>query len=276
MAVRIVTDSASDIPSELAQELGVVVVPCTVSFGTEVFRDGVDITKDEFFERLTTSKVMPTTAQPSVSDFIEAYKPLVDQGDEIVSVHVSGKLSGTLNSARLAMQEFANAKIETVDSLQASMGVVLAVKAAAEAAQAGADMEAVVAVAQDAVSKIDTYFALDTLEYLQKGGRIGKAQALMGSLLSVKPVLTIADGEVHPFEKVRTRAKAIQRMKDLATEGAPYADLALIHRSSEADVADMAAHLAQFTSKPLTIGSVGASIGAHTGPGMIALALRKA
>ena len=276
MTVRIVTDSASDIPSELAQELGVVVVPCTVSFGTEVFRDGVDITKDEFFERLTTSKVMPTTAQPSVSDFIEAYKPLVDQGDEIVSVHVSGKLSGTLNSARLAMQEFPNAKIETVDSLQASMGVVLAVKAAAEAAQAGADMEAVVAVAQDAVSKIDTYFALDTLEYLQKGGRIGKAQALMGSLLSVKPVLTIADGEVHPFEKVRTRARAIQRMKDLATEGAPYADLALIHWSSEAAVADMAAHLAQFTSKPVIIGSVGASIGVHAGPGMIALALRKA
>jgi len=194
MAVKIVTDSATDIPPELAKELDVTVVPATIFFGDEAFRDGVDITPDEFFRRLTSSPVLPKTSQPSVGDFLEAYKPLVDEGHDIVSVHVSSKLSGTLNSARNASQELPGARIETVDSGLASIGATIAVQTAAEAVRRGMAADEVAKAAARAASRVQFYIVFDTLEYLQKGGRIGKAQALVGSLLSLKPILKPGEG----------------------------------------------------------------------------------
>lgn len=275
MAVKVVADSASDIPAELAGELGISVVPCTVFFGAEAFKDGVEITKDEFFHRLTTGGIMPTTTQPSVGDFLDVYRPLAEAGHDIVSVHVSGKLSGTVNSARLAAEELPNTTVEIVDTELASMGVTLAAKAAADAATEGADAAGAAEAARNAAANTEVYFVPETLEYLKRGGRIGSAQALLGSLLSMKPILKLTDGEVHPQEKIRTTAKAVQRMRDIGAAGGPYREAAVIHRVSEEEAGAMAEHLAQFTANPVLIAAVGASVGAHTGPGVIGFALWK-
>lgn len=275
MAVKVVTDSASDIPAEFAAELGISVVPCTIFFGAEAFKDGVEITKEEFFHRLTTGNVMPTTTQPSVGDFLDVYKPLVEAGHDIVSVHVSGKLSGTVNSARLAAGELPDATVEIVDTELASMGVAVAAKAAADAIAAGADAAGAAEAARSTAANTEVLFVLDTLEYLKRGGRIGSAQALLGSLLSMKPILKLKDGEVHPHEKVRSRGKAVQRMREIAAAGAPYRDAAIMHRVSDEEAGAMAGHLAQCTANPVLSGSIGASVGAHTGPGVIGFAVCK-
>ncbi len=275
MAVKVVTDSASDIPAEVAEELGISVVPCTIFFGADAFKDGVEITKEEFFERLTSGGVMPTTTQPSVGDFLEVYKPLAEAGDDIVSVHVSGKLSGTVNSARLAAEELQGTTVEIVDTELASMGVALAAKAALDAAAGGGDAAAAAQAARDAAANTEVMFVLDTLEYLKRGGRIGSAQALLGSLLSMKPILKLTDGEVHPHEKVRTKGKAVQRMREIVASGGPYREAAVMHRVTDEEAGSISDHIAQFTANPVLSGSIGASVGAHTGPGVIGFAVRK-
>jgi DegV family protein with EDD domain len=275
MAVKIVTDSTSDIPPELAESLGVHVVPLTVFFGDDAFKDGIDITRVDFFNRLSTGNILPRTTQPTPGDFETVYRSLTEQGHEVVSVHVSSKLSGTINSALTAVAQLPEARVEIVDSGLASLGLTLPVKAAAEAANAGASLEEVAAVARDAADKTDLLFALNTLEYLQKGGRIGKAQALLGGMLSIKPVLKVVDGEIHPHEKVRSHAKAVARMKEIATEGAPYAEIAFIHEAPQAEVDELSGHLAPLTEAPLIVGRIGSVIGTYTGPGVIGFALRR-
>ena len=275
MAVKIVTDSTSDIPPELARELDVAVVPLTVFFGEEAFRDGVDITHEEFFQRLTTSGVFPRTTQPTAADFLEVYGPLVEQGHEVVSMHISAKLSGTMNSARAAQQELPDARIELVDTGMASLGMTLAVKAAAEAAQRGEPFDSVVNEARTASQSVELYVVFDTLEYLQRGGRIGKAQSLVGSLLSLKPILKVEDGEIHPHEKVRTRPKAIQRLLDIASAGAPYRDIGIAHVTTAEEVARLTEHLAPLTEGSVLAGEIGPVVGAYAGPRAVGIALRK-
>ena len=276
MTVKIVTDSTSDMPPELVAELGVTVVPVTVSFGAEEFRDGVDITRDEFMKRLTSGGVLPKTSQPSIGDFLEVYKALTEADDQVVSIHISAKLSGTLNSARGAVQELPDARIVLVDTELASLALTLVVRAAAVAANGGATVEEVARIAEQTASKIDLFFLVDTLEYLSKGGRIGKAQALIGGLLSIKPVLKLVDGELHPYEKVRTRAKARERMKEIAAEGAPYEEIAFIHELPAEDVQAFEDFLQPLSKAPLLVGRIGSAIGTHTGPGVIGFALRRA
>ena len=276
MAVKVVTDSTSDMPPELAAELGVTVVPLTVFFGDEAFKDGIDLTHDEFFQRLATSPVSPRTTQPTPGDFLEVYKPLTEQGHDVVSIHVSDKLSGTMNSARSAVLELPSARIELVDTQLTSMAMTLIARAAAVAANGGATVEEVTRIAEQAASKVDLFFVLDTLEYLHKGGRIGKAAALFGGLLSIKPVLKMVDGEVHPHEKVRTRAKALLRMREIAAEGAPYEDIAFIHEASEEEVASFVEFLQPLSKAPVIAGRIGSVIGAYTGPGVVGFALRRA
>jgi DegV family protein with EDD domain len=277
MTVRVVTDSTSDLPKELAQELGVTVVPLTVYFGEEAFKDGVEMSSSDFFERLTSGNVIPRTTQPTVGDFELAYRSLAEQGHEILSVHISDKLSGTMNSARAGALEVPDAKIEIVDTRTASLAQALVVKVAAEAANGGASLDEAAAAARDASQRTDLYFLLDTLEYLQKGGRIGKAAALIGGLLAIKPVLTVMDGEVHPKEKVRTRAKALARLREIATEGGPYAEIAFIHEAQGDDERAFAEHLRTSMDAPMLSGPIGPVIGTYTGPGVIGFAgLRKA
>ena len=275
MAVRVVTDSTSSIPADVAQALDITVVPLTVFFGDEALQDGVDISSDAFFERLVASPVLPRTSQPSVAQFAEVYAKHAADGHEVVSVHISDKLSGTLNSARAAAGD-TGTRVEIIDTEGASFWVALVAMAAARAAGEGKGVAEVAAVAREAAAQMRLYFVVDTLEYLQKGGRIGKAQALLGGLLSIKPVLRVHEGEVHPYEKVRTRPKALQRLRELVREGGPYQELAVLHGTTPEDASALAADLADLTPSPVLIGSVGAVIGTYTGPGVIGVAARRA
>ena len=277
MSVRIVTDSAGDLPRETAEQLDITVVPVTVFFGEESYLDGVEMDGETFFQRLPTSPQLPRTSQPSVTQFVDAYTKLVDEGHDVLSVHVSGKLSGTFNSARLAREEFGKGNIEVLDAEGASLGVGLIALDAARKAQAGGSLEEVTAAAQDAVRSTRVFFVLDTLEYLVKGGRISKTQGLVGGLLNVKPILHITDGEVHPFQRVRSRAKALQRIRELVREGGPYAEIGVLYATDPDEAAALAGDVADLApGMPVVVGRIGPGIGAHAGPGAVGVALRRA
>ena len=202
MTVRVVTDSTADIPPEIAAELGIDVVPLNVHFGTDTYRDNIDLSADEFYQRLVSSPRPPTTSQPSVGAFLEVYQKALGEADGIVSVHISAKLSGTWNSAVQAREQLDDSsRVQVVDTQQASMGLGWVAVTAAKAAQAGASLDEVASAAKSACEQVRVIFLVDTLEYLQKGGRIGKAQAMFGSVLAIKPLLTLQDGEVHPMER---------------------------------------------------------------------------
>jgi DegV family protein with EDD domain len=277
MAVKIVTDSTSDLPEEIAKELGITVVPLSVFFGEQAYKDGVEITREQFFERLTAGNdVHPHTSQPSAEDFVAVYTELIGQGHEIVSVHVSDKMSGTMNSARLAQAEMPDAKITLVDTGMAALALGLVVKFTGEAAAAGKSYDEVVAAAHEAAGKTSCYFVPATLEFLQKGGRIGKASAVIGGLLSIKPILSVIEGEVHPFTKVRTESKAIAKLREIASADAPYAEVGIIHEGQSGSADALLAHLKSLSDLPVVSGKIGAVVGVHTGPGVIGMALRKA
>ncbi|MBI2872094.1 MAG: DegV family protein [Chloroflexi bacterium] len=279
MTIKVVTDSTADLPRELAQELDITVVPLNVHFGTQVFLDGVEIASEEFFRRLTSESVLPTTSQPSVGAMVQVYRDLAAEHSEIVSVHISSKLSGTVNSALQAARELEGSKkkVEVVDSAQASAALGLVVVAAARAAQQGASMAEVVATAQRVSERIRVLFMVDTLEYLAKGGRIGKAQAFLGSLLRIKPILTVQAGEIHPLERVRTRARAIERMWELAQEGAPYEGVAVAHATTPREAADLAQRIQKLNKRGSVIECrFGPVLGTHVGPGALGLAVQSA
>ena len=220
--------------------------------------------------------ILPRTSQPAVGDFVDVYRKLAEQGHEIVSVHISDKLSGTMNSARLASADVSEAQVSIVDSGTSSLALGLVVKVAAEAAKAGKSHEEVTAIAQDAFEKTTVFFVLDTLEYLQKGGRIGKAAALFGGMLSIKPILTVVDGEIHPYEKVRTRAKAVAKITEIAHKNGPYAEVAIIHDAGGDEVEMLLKQLEPLSDRSVINGKIGAVIGVYSGPGVIGVALRKA
>ena len=275
MAIKIVIDSTADMPSALVQEYGITVVPLNVHFGTEVFRDSIEISADEFYKRLASSPKLPTTSQPTVGDFLEVYQELSNTTDEIVSIHVSDKLSGTLNSANQAKGQYTgNARIEVVDSEHVSMGLGMVAIAASKAAQGGATIEDVVKEAKQTISKVQFVGLVDTLEYLEKGGRIGKAQALVGSILRLKPLLTVKNGEVHPLEKIRTRSKGIDRLCDIVKEHAPLESLAVVYTTTPDDAAQLADRLRPLVpSGDIPISQVGPVVGTHAGPGVLGISL---
>ncbi len=275
MAIKIVIDSTADMPSALVREHGITVVPLNVHFGTEVFRDSIEISPDEFYKRLASSPKLPTTSQPTVGDFLEVYQELSNTTDEIVSIHVSGKLSGTLNSANQAKGEYTgNARIEVVDSEHVSMGLGMVAIAASKAAQGGATIEDVVKEAKQTISKVQFVGLVDTLEYLEKGGRIGKAQALVGSILRLKPLLTVKDGEVHPLEKIRTRSKGIDRLCAIVKEHAPLDSLAVVYTTTPDDALQLADRLRTLVPNgDIPISQIGPVVGTHAGPGVLGISL---
>lgn len=275
MAIRIVTDSTSDLTPELANELGVTVVPANVIIDDVTYRDGVDLKSDEFYRRLIDGPGLPTTSQPSVGTFQAAYQEILDQGDEIVSIHVSGKLSGTVNSANQAKGSLGeNAPIEVVDSGGASIALALIIAAAAEAAGGAASCQELAEQVRRDLPRTSAVFALDTLEYLQKGGRIGKAQAFVGSLLSVKPILTLVDGEVHPLERPRNHQRAMRRLAELTREKGPAARLGIAFSTDEAWAADLRGSLSDVVpeDKVITV-RFGPALGTYVGPRAVGVAL---
>ena len=277
MTVKVITDSTADLPPALAEELGITVVPLNVHFGTEVYRDGVEITADEFYRRLVTASRLPTTSQPTPGDFLSAYDEMGQTTDEIISVHISAKLSGTMNSATQALEEYAgSSRIEIVDSMQGSMGLGVVAIAAAEAARRGGSLDDVVTETRAALPNVGFIGLVDTLEYLEKGGRIGKAQAFVGSLLRIKPLLTIRDGEAHPLERARTRAKGVDRMCELVQAEMPLKDLAVVYTTTPDEARALAQRLQSFLPQgEVILSQVGPVVGTYLGPGVLGVAFRK-
>jgi DegV family protein with EDD domain len=278
MPVKIVTDSGADLPEQLAKELGITVLPIYVRFGEEVYRDRVSISEDEFYERLTHDPVHPSTTQPGPQDFLEAYQKLSADADGIVSIHISGKLSGTCNSAMMArdMLEM-GCPVEVVDSEQLTMSLGLIVIAAAEMAKAGKSLDKIVEWVKQAIPKTYLFALLDTLEYLKRGGRIGKVKALLGAVLSVKPVLTMKDGELVPAGQARTRAKGIDKLFDFVENTGDIKDLAIVYNTTPDEAQNLAERIGSvFDREKIRMARLGPGLGVHGGPGAIIVSFRKA
>ena len=274
MAIKVVTDSVSDIPANIVEELDITVVPAYVRFGNTDYKDGVELTTDQFFDRLLNGPDYPATSQPSVGDFSGAYADVADGADGIVSVHVSSKLSGTINSAQQgAGMADVNCPIEIVDTLQASMGAGLVTITAAKAAQSGGSLEEVTAAARDAVNRSQCVCLLDTLEYLIKGGRVGKAQGMIGSLLKIKPLIIVRDGEVDNFAKERTRRKAVSRLSRAAGEFGSLESLAVMYSTSSDEAERLADTLRPSVSGDTTIARFGPALGTYVGPNALGIAI---
>ena len=248
MTVKIVVDSLADLPAQELERYGIEVIPLTVRFGETEFKDGVDLSADEFYRRLEAGDDYPATAVPSIGEFVELYERVGKGASGIISIHVSSKVSGTYNAAVQGAREAnAGCPIEVVDSLQASMGIGLMALVASRAAATGADLPTIVSAVADASSRVKCTTLLDTLEYLQKGGRIGKAQALVGTLLSFKPMIEVTDGLVHPFARPRSRKKGVARLIERVRELAPVDQLVILHSTTPDEANDLRAQLADLT-----------------------------
>ena len=268
--VRIVTDSTADLTEEQQQAAGITVVPLNVHFGDQVFRDHVDLTADEFFRRLKASPQLPRTSQPSVGVFEEAFRKLREGGDEIVSVHLSSKVSGTYNSARMAAQSVDQDRIEVVDSLSTSMALGFMALEGAQLARAGKDRKVIAERLRALVPKARVICVVDTLTYLERGGRIGKARALLGSLLNVKPILQLKDGEVVPLGRARGRPQGLSRLVELLGRDGHVSQLAIMHGAALADAEQLRERVAaSYPGLDILLTEIGAVLGTHTGPGVI-------
>jgi DegV family protein with EDD domain len=276
MATKIVTDSSADLPEEVAKELGITVVPLYVRFGNDVYHDGIDISGDEFYRRLRIDPIHPSTIQPSPQDFFDVYQKLGPEADGIVSIHISSKLSGTCNSALQAKEMVGEGcPVEVIDSQMTTMGLGLIVMAAARAANAGGSMSAVVDEIKKIMPNVYLLGLLDTLKYLALGGRIGRAKALLGSVLNVKPVLTLKDGEVAPAGQVRSRSKGIERLVDFVHSASDIEELAVVYNTTPDEAQALVERVAaKFPKAQIMTARMGPMLGVHCGPGILFVALR--
>ncbi len=274
--VAIVTDSTAYLPQELVEQYGITVVPNLVVWDGETYRDGVDMTPQQFYERMRNAKTLPTTSQAAAGTYVDAYRALLDQGYDILSIHLSKDLSGTIESARQAKQMLGDVPIRIVDSRSVGMGLGFVVLAAARAAAEGASLDDAAAVAEKAKDHVGVIFAVDTLEYLHRGGRIGGAQRLLGMMLNVKPILEIRNGRVEPVDKVRTRKKSLQRVLDLIEQriaGRSPVRLATLHADAEDEARALLDEAARrFNAVEAYLTDVSPTVGVHVGPGTVGLA----
>ena len=270
MTVAIVTDSTADLPPELAASHAITVVPLTLNFDGQSLLDGVDIRPDEFYRRLPGVTTHPTTSQPSPGRFAEAYSALLADHDSVISLHISEKLSGTYASAQQAADMTDPRRVRVVDSQLVSMSLGLITLTASAMASKGADVEAIESKVLNMRPHVQTYFSVATLEFLRRGGRIGRAGALLGSVLQVKPVLCIRDGQVTPLERVRTFERALNRIVELTREVDRGHGVCVIvgHADAEADAERIGRDLEPI-SETLMIQPLGPVVGAHAGPGVV-------
>jgi DegV family protein with EDD domain len=276
MGVRIVTDSTADIPLDVAEQLGITVVPLTVFFGEEAFLDGVELDNAGFYRKLQSSKDLPRTSQPSPARFQEAYTHLIDEGaDGILSIHLSSKLSGTYQSACTARDSLPESArripIEVIDSKSISVGMSHAIMQAAAEARQGEELEALKAHTIDRLARSHILAVLDTLEYVKRGGRIGGARAMLGNMLSVKPIVGLKDGEVVPVEQPRTRSKAYARVAELLSAQGNIEHVSIAEASEDVGQ-QLAAAIKTTYHGDLPVYKLGAVLGTHTGPGTAAIA----
>jgi len=273
--VAIVVDTTHYMPRELVEANGLHEVSLYVNQGDRHERESDMPDFDAFYEGLRTSAQLPTTSQPSIGDFLAVYEPLVEEGRDVVSVHISGGISGTVESARQAATDLRARKpqrrIEVIDTTSACGIIGLSALAGAAAARAGGDIDAVTARVRSAVDIAKIWFAVDTLEFLRRGGRIGTAQAWLGGALKIKPILTV-DGEITPIERVRTSGRAFERMVDfLRARHADGCDAWVVQHIQARDQADALADRGReiFGKDPIFVGEIGPVIGTHVGPGLL-------
>ena len=273
--IRIVTDSTADLPIAEAEALGITIVPLTVSFGDETYLDNIELDNAHFYVKLQTSKDLPQTSQPAPAKFQEAFTQLINEGaDGIISVHLSSKLSGTYQSACTARdtlpEDVKKVPIEIIDSYSISAGMAYALRKAVEEVQQGKTLEEVKVHLIDRLKRTRILAALDTLEFVKRGGRIGAARALLGNMLSVKPIITLKEGEVVPVEQPRTRSKAYARIAQLVSEMGPLEKLTIAESNEEVG-AQLAEVVQSVYPGEIERYKLGGALGAHTGPGTVAV-----
>ena len=273
MTVKIVTDTLSDITSGLAGELGLTVVPLYVRFGDEIFKDRVEITSEEFYRRLVYEDILPSTTQPTPHDFITVYEELAKETDEILVIVVSSKLSGTYQSATQAIDMIkSKCKINVVDSLRVAMAEGLIVMSAAKAVKNGANLDEATEYAKKAVPRSHLVAYFDTLKYLAKGGRIGKAQGLLGSMLSVKPILTIKDGEMAPLTRVRSLSGGFDHLYSVVANAGKLESLAVEHATTPDDADKLVERFSPIYPKDdIHRAVISPVIGTYSGPNALAV-----
>jgi len=275
VTVRVVTDSTADLPADVADALDITVVPLHIHFGEETYEDGVSITSEEFYRRLTSEPHLPKTSAPASGTFTDVYERLARETGEIVSVHISSKLSATHSSALLGRDAVtAPCRVAVIDSYSASIGLGLLAVRAAVLARQGASLDAIVQDINSAIPRTHYFGVVDTLEYLHKGGRIGMATALLGSILKVKPLLGLRDGVAHPIERVRGRQKAFDRLCEMVAGYSGISSLAIAHTTAEEEMERLRARLAQFFPADRILRSrCGATLGTYLGPNTLCIAL---
>jgi len=275
---RVVTDSSCDLPADLVAELDIDIVPLTIRFGNEELVDRRDLSPKEFWARCTTSPVLPETSAPSAGAFEDAYRRAAAAGAEgVVCITISSQLSATGQSAQMAAKSVqGEIPVRTVDSLSVTMGLGMMVAAAARLSAEGKDVDEVAAAAERLVPRTRVYGALDTLENLKKGGRVGGAQALIGSMLSIKPIIEVRDGQVEPESKQRTRSRALRYLADKVRDEGEIENLAIMHGDAP-DLDEFIEMLEPLVPRErMVVGDIGAVIGAHAGPRVIGVAYQVA
>jgi len=273
--VAIVTDSVADLPPQVAEEFGITVVPLVVRFATNLYHDSLDLSPDQFYGKLRTSKVLPATSVPPPAAFADAYDKLAERTNEIMVTSVTSKLSATYQVALQAIGLMKKqCRVEVLDSQWAVMAQGFITIAAAKAAQSGASLDEVLDVARHAIHRVDMCAAFDTLEYLERGGRIGKAQAFLGSLLKVNPIIGMKDGEVYPCARERSRAKAIDYLYNFVTSFGKVEGLA-VEYASDSDEANRLVQrfYSKYPQVPIYLSRTSPVIGTHTGPGLIVVSV---
>ena len=273
--VKIVTDSPSDIPAKVAKELGITIVPLHLHFGTESYLDGVNLSTEEFYRKLTTSRTFPTTATPSSGEFAKVYDKLAEETDEILSIHVTSKLTAVYEAALQGRNQMKKkCRVEVIDSLSAIMAEGFIVIAAATAAQRGENLDQIIKTVKEAIPKVHLRMCFDTLEYLRKGGRIGRAQALLGSMLKINPIIGLKDGQVYPFGRERSRSKAIKTLYNFAKSFPNIKELAIEHATTPDEAEALAQRLNPiFPRERIYISTVSPVVGTHVGPHVIGIAV---
>lgn len=273
MTVKVVTDSVADLPYQVTQELGITVVPLDVRFGTEIYRDDIDLTADQFYDKLSRSKTLPATSVPAPGIFAEIYDRLAEETEEIIVITLTSKLSGVY---QVALQSIGlmkrKCRVEVVDSQWAIMAQGFIVIATARAAQAGASFDEILDIARRDISRVDVRAAFDTLEYLQRGGRIGKAQSLIGSILRVNPIIGMRNGEVYPIGRERSRSKAIDHLYKFAMGFSNIEGLAVEYAVNHDEAEELVERFGyRFPKERIYRSRASPVIGTHSGPGLLAV-----
>jgi DegV family protein with EDD domain len=275
--VKVVTDSTSDLPPQIAEELGITVVPVSVRFGNQTYRDGVDITPEQLYERMVNGPVHPTTSAPAPGEFVEVYRRLSRETEEILCLTISSKLSAIYQAATTGKQSFGGkCRIEVVDTQLTTMCLGLVAMLAAREAQAGKSLDEVLAAVRAAIPRSYGMALLDTARHVLKGGRLGRSGALLGALVRVKPMLEIKEGWVRPSGVTRTRSMGMDRLCQFVTKHIPVEDIAVVQGNAPEEAEELAGRIRVISPRtPVVMAKLGSAIGVHAGPGTVLVALRE-